>query len=137
MHTYTGHMKTSGLVLFLRLIPNLLVKVASFPTLLFLVHPVCVPQVPMAIKSVSCWSGYSFEGLIKTDQLVTIYAYYACNELKALSYGLGHNLCVKISGLLLLVHGRFPASYFNEAAIQKQHHTSLSKYNVKPIFIYI
>ena len=41
--------------------------------LLLLVHPVCVPQVPMAIKSVSCWSGYSFVGLIKTDQLVTIY----------------------------------------------------------------
>ena len=27
----------------------------------------------MAIKSVSYWSGYSFAGLIKTDQLVTIY----------------------------------------------------------------
>ena len=41
--------------------------------LLSLVHPVCVPHVPMAIKSLSCWSGYSFVGLIKTDQLVTIY----------------------------------------------------------------
>ena len=41
--------------------------------LLFLVYPVCDPLVPMAIKSVSCWSGYSFLGLIKTDQLVTIY----------------------------------------------------------------
>ena len=51
--------------------------------LLLLVHPVCVPKVPMAIQSVSCLAGYSSVGLIKTDKFVT---YYECNELKVQSY---------------------------------------------------
>ena len=77
-------------------------------------------------------------GLIKTDQLVTIYI------MQLMSKKLNHWDIKKNENIMFALISSWEVSNFHismklhcQGAILKQHRTRLSKQNVKPVFIYI